>query len=70
MQSAARRARGGKLEKRFAKMDADGSGAIEATEFNDLGAKRFERMDANGDGALTLDEIEVHRQKRKDRKQG
>lgn len=41
----------------FAKVDANGDGAIDATESAAKAEKMFTRMDDNGDGVVTKDEI-------------
>jgi Ca2+-binding EF-hand superfamily protein len=41
----------------FAKMDANGDGAIDATESAAKAEKMFTRMDDNGDGVVTKDEV-------------
>lgn len=50
------------LERRFAKMDADGDGSLSDAEIGKTGGKRgrhFQRLDADGDGALTLEEMKA-----------
>jgi hypothetical protein len=56
-------------EDRFAKMDQDGSGAIESNEFR--GPKElFTKMDSNGDGQVTLEEAKAMKGKRKGKGKG
>jgi hypothetical protein len=47
----------GRGAKIFAKVDANGDGAIDATESAAKAEKMFARMDDNGDGVVTKDEI-------------
>jgi len=49
-----RKERGAKF---FAKLDANGDGAIDASESVAKAEKMFARMDANNDGAVTKDEL-------------
>ncbi|AXB76639.1 hypothetical protein [Novosphingobium sp. P6W] len=54
--AAKARGRGAMADRAFARMDADGSAFLEATELDALAAKRFDRQDANHDGRLSADE--------------
>lgn len=49
------------LDRLFATMDADGSGAISAAEGEAAAVKMFERRDANGDGSLSEAEFRSHK---------
>lgn len=44
-------------DKRFAKLDANADGAIDAKESAQHVQERFKRMDQNGDGSVTADEL-------------
>jgi Ca2+-binding EF-hand superfamily protein len=62
--SADEAAAAGKAERRqrrFAALDVDGNGRIDAAEQEQAAARRFARMDKNGDGKLTLDEMRAAR---------
>jgi hypothetical protein len=53
--------RSGKLlERIFARMDADGNGAISAAEGEAAAVRQFERRDADGDGFLSKAEFAAH----------
>ena len=44
-------------DKRFQKLDLNGDGIIDRTEFNGRIAAMFEKMDNNGDGSLDDEQI-------------
>jgi Ca2+-binding EF-hand superfamily protein len=63
--AAAKDRRSARLAKRLKRMDTNGNGAIEESEFVARVEKRFAKVDKNGDGVLTREEItEAHEKRR------
>ena len=54
-----------KTAERFARMDANGDGRLDATDREARKAERFVRADTDGDGALSQAEIEAAKEARK-----
>ncbi len=52
----------------FARLDADGDGAVSAEEFTDPAGARFAALDANGDGQVSPAEIAAHAETHRDRR--
>ncbi len=50
---------------RFDHLDANGDGAITATEVEEKGAKLIAEADADGDGAVTREEMRAHHKARR-----
>jgi hypothetical protein len=47
--------------KRFARLDANGDGFLEAAEIDAMSGRRFAALDSNADGAISDDERHAHR---------
>jgi hypothetical protein len=54
-----------RIAKKFARMDRNGDGRIERTEFDDIAAARFARLDTDGDGRVSREEIRARRHERR-----
>lgn len=50
-----------RIAKRFAKMDRNGDGRVERSEFDEIGIERFARMDTDGDGRVSREELRAQR---------
>jgi Ca2+-binding EF-hand superfamily protein len=59
-----------RIAKMFARMDRNGDGRVERSEFDDHGAARFARLDTDGDGRVSGEEIRARPHQRRGRHDG